>query len=97
MDSTLYQDNQSCILLAKKGRSALGKRTRAMNIHYFAIKDHVDSGQMQIAHLGTDDMVADFFTKPLQGAKFFQFRNIILGDSSVGTHAEVVENQNNSK
>ena len=97
MDAKLFQDNESCILLAKKGRSALGKRTRAMNIRYFAIKDHIDSGQMQIAHLGTDEMVADYFTKPLQGAKFFRFRSIILGDSSVGTHAEVVGGQNNSK
>ena len=73
METTLFQDNKSCILLAKKGRAALGKRTRAMNIRYFAIKDHIDSGQMQVAHLGTDCMIADFFTKPLQGRKFYEF------------------------
>ena len=97
MGTKLFQDNESCILLAQKGRSALGKRTRAMNIRYFAIKDHIDSGQMQIAHLGTNETVADYFTKPLQGAKFFRFRDTILGDSSVGTHAEVVGAQNYSK
>ena len=39
LEPQLLQDNQSSILLAKKGRAALGKRTRAMNVHYFAIKD----------------------------------------------------------
>ena len=79
LQTHLMQDNQSCILLAKKGRAALGKRTRAMNVRYFAIKDHIDSGQLQIFHLETNKMVADFFTKPFQGKKFFEFRQLFLG------------------
>ena len=65
VEAKLFQDNESCILLAKKGRSALGKRTRVMNIRYFAMKDHIDSGEMRIAHLTTNEMVADYFTKIL--------------------------------
>ena len=79
LQSHLMQDNQSSILLAKKGRAALGKQTRAMNVRYFAIKDHIDSGQLQIFHLKTNKMVADFFTKPLQGRNFLEFRQLILG------------------
>ena len=41
-DNILLQDNCSSILLAKNGRSSLGKRSRAMHVRYFAIKDHVD-------------------------------------------------------
>ena len=91
------QDNKSAIILEEKGRALLGKQSRAMNVRYFAIKDHIDSGQMRIAHLGTDKMAADYFTKPLQGAKFFKFRDLILGDSSVGTYVEVVGDQKDSK
>ena len=30
-------------------------------------------------HCPTEEMVADFFTKPLQGKLFFEFRNTVLG------------------
>ena len=34
---------------------------------------------MEVAFCGTDEMVADYLTKPLQGEKFVRFRNMILG------------------
>ena len=79
LKGTLYQDNRSAMILESKGRSSLGKWSRAINIRYFAIKDSVDKGELEILHCPTDDMVGDFFTKPLQGAKFLAFRNLILG------------------
>ena len=75
----LYQDNTSAITLEKKGRSSLGKRSRAISIRYFAIKDSVDRSDVEIVHCPTDSMVGDFFTKPLQGSKFLNFRNLVLG------------------
>ena len=48
-------------------------------MRYFAIRDSIDSGEIKIHHVGTDDMIGDFFTKPLQGKKFKDFRNLILG------------------
>ena len=32
IESDVYQDNQSSILMCKKGREVLSKRTRAMNV-----------------------------------------------------------------
>ena len=55
--------------MSKKGREILSKRTFAMNVRYFAVKDLVDKGFLKIMHLGTQQMLGDFFTKPLQGAK----------------------------
>ena len=55
------------MLLEKKGRLSCGKRTRALNILYFAIRDFFDKGNLEIEYLQTDSMVGDFFTKPLQG------------------------------
>ena len=77
--NVLFQDNQSAMLLEKKGRASCGKRTRALNIRYFAIKDCWDRGELKIEYLPTDDMAGDFMTKPLQGEKFRKFRKLILG------------------
>jgi hypothetical protein len=76
--STLFQDNTSAILLETNGRKSSTKRTRHMNIRYFYIKDHVDSNIVKIEYCNTDDMLADFFTKPLQGLKFKQMRDHIM-------------------
>jgi hypothetical protein len=71
----VYQGN----LLETNGKKSSGKRTRALNIRYFFITDQVEKGNVQIEHCGTNNMVGDFFTKPLQGEKFLQFWDDILG------------------
>jgi hypothetical protein len=49
-----------------------------MNIRYFFIKDQVDSKRVKIEHCPTADMMADFFTKPLQGTQFRKLRDRIM-------------------
>ena len=46
---------------------------------FFFLKDRIDKGELNVEHCPTDMMVADFFSKPLQGSKFIEFRNIIMG------------------
>ena len=77
-DSIIYQDNQSCMLLAKNGRASSSKRTRHIDIRYFFVTDRIASGDVSVAYCPTADMIADFFTKPLQGAPFRQFRDFIM-------------------
>jgi hypothetical protein len=77
-ESIVYQDNKSTILLAENGKASSGKRTRHINIRYFFIKDRVASGEVKIEHCPTNDMVGDFFTKPLQGMQFMKFRDEIM-------------------
>jgi hypothetical protein len=77
-ESILYQDNTSSILLEKNGRASSTKRTRHMNIRYFFIKDQVDSNRVKIEHCPTGDMLADYFTKPLQGMQFQRLRDEIM-------------------
>ena len=55
------------------------RRSRHVDIRFFFIKDRIDKGEMEVAFCGTNDMVADYLTKPLQGEKFRGFRNDILG------------------
>ena len=75
----LYQDNKSAILLEKNGRRSAGKRSRALNVRYFFLTDQVEKKNLSIEYCPTDEMWADFMTKPLQGEKFVRFRNDILG------------------
>lgn len=93
--TVIHQDNKSAMLLEQNGRASSSKRTRHINIRYYFITDKIKSKEVSIDYCPTDAMVADFFTKPLQGAKFIEFRNFILNlDPPDGTialcqHAEV--------
>ena len=77
-DCIVYQDNQSAILLEKNGRASSSKRTRHINIRYFFVTDRVASGEITIEYCPTLAMLADYFTKPLQGAQFKAFRDRIM-------------------
>ena len=39
----------------------------------------VQQGDIKLVHKGTDDMIADYFTKPLQGEIFRKMRKEIMG------------------
>ena len=66
----LYQDNKSAILLETNGRRSAGKRSRALNVRYFFLTDQVEKENISIEYCPTDEMWADYMTKPLQGEKF---------------------------
>jgi hypothetical protein len=65
-------------LLAKNGRGSSSKRTRHINIRYFFVADRVASKEVKIEYCPTGEMVADYFTKPLQGTLFRKFRDFIM-------------------
>ena len=68
----------SSMLLENNVASSSSKRTRHLNIRYYFITDRVKNGDLEINYCNTDDMVADYFSKPLQGKKFFKFRKQIM-------------------
>ena len=78
--SMLYQDNRSAILSESNGAESSGKRTRQLDIQYYFIKDHITKGELEVKFCLTDDMIVDFYMKPLQGAKFRKFQRIIMGE-----------------
>jgi hypothetical protein len=83
----VYQDNRSAMLLAEKGVISSSRRTRHINIRYFFVKDRVDSGEVKIVYKPTEDMLADFFTKPLQGVLFVKLRDAIMNPSAASVIA----------
>ena len=75
----LYQDNQSAIRMEVNGRNSCTGNSRHIDIRYFFVKDQIDKGYLTVKYCPTEQMLADFFTKPLQGATFNKFRNEIMG------------------
>ena len=96
MDTVIKEDNKSTILLMKNGRLSSGKRTIHLDIRYFYVKDLIDRGIVSVEHCNTTDMVADFFTKPIQGKRFQILRDIILNrnnpDASTSQYRSVLGN-----
>ena len=76
----VFQDNQSAILLEVNGKRSSSSRTRALNIRYFFVTDQVEAGNISIEYCPTKEMIADFFTKPLQGKTFTRFKKFIMGN-----------------
>ncbi len=74
----IKQDNQSTSRLIKNGKRSSGKRTRHIDIRYFFITDKLQTENIEIEYCSTDVMLADFFTKALQGKKFKLFRKKIM-------------------
>jgi hypothetical protein len=77
--SVLFQDNQSTMKLEENGKAFSGRRTRHINIRYFFITDRIAKKEVAVQYCPTKQMVADYFTKPLQGALFYKVRDQILG------------------
>jgi hypothetical protein len=84
-NNILYQDNKSTILLQKNGKKSSSKRTRALNIRYFFLTDQVEKGNIAIEYCPTEDMIGDYFTKPLQGKLFLKLKSLIMGHASPET------------
>ena len=78
-ENILFQDNQSAMKIELNGRKSSGKKTKHMDNRYFWIKDRLASEGIEVVYCPTLKMLADFFTKPLQGSLFRKFRDVVLG------------------
>jgi hypothetical protein len=54
-----------------------------MNVRYFFIADRVKAKEVRIEYCPTGLMVADYFTKPLQGVIFRKLRAMIMGTTDI--------------
>ena len=79
IEDLLMQDNKSCMLLQKNRQFSVGKGSKRIHIRYFFATDKIDKRKLKLCYCLTGKMIADFSTKPLQGAIFVEFRNKIQG------------------
>ena len=87
-ENDFNQDNKSAMKMEKNGRSSAGQGSRHIHIRFFWIRDRIAQEGINLLHCPTYKMVADYFTKPLQGEMFRIFRDVILGIK----HYSVLEN-----
>ena len=78
-DNIVFQGNKSTMLLERNGKSSSGKRTKHTSVRYFFITDRISKGEVRVEWCPTKDIVADFLTKPLQGAMLKRFKDLIMG------------------
>ena len=86
-DNVVYQDNMSTMLLARNGTKSSGKKTRHIEIRYYFITDNIRRKTATVEYCPTEDMLADFFTKPLQGSQFRKLRCLIMNSGDAVTES----------
>lgn len=74
---TVFEDNQSCIKLAKAPR--MNPRTKYIALKYHHFRSHVKQKLIDIEYVLTTEQIADIFTKPLSSPQFVYLREKLCG------------------
>ena len=71
----IYCDNLSSIQLARN--PVFHARTKHIEVHYHFIRERVLAGDIDLVYVGTDEQVADIFTKALGAENLRGFRTML--------------------
>jgi hypothetical protein len=69
----LLCDNESVLKIAYN--PCEHSRTKHINIWHYFLRYHAIKGDIVISHVGTNDQLADIFTKPLDERIFYELRS----------------------
>ena len=69
----LLCDNESALKLTNN--LVQHARTKHVNVRHHFIRDHQQKGDISIERVGTEDQLADIFTKSLDEKMFYKLRN----------------------
>ena len=56
----------------------LHQRTKHIERRHYFVREVVEAEKIRVPYVKSADNIADFFTKPLQGDKFFSMRDKIM-------------------
>ena len=73
----VFEDNAGAVEIASFPKSR--PRTKHINNRIFHFRSYVDSGDITIHHMASEDMPADFLTKPLSQELFEKHRGYVMG------------------
>jgi hypothetical protein len=73
----VFEDNSGALAMAQTPK--MRPRTKHMNVKYHHFREAVENGSVTIHPIGTEDQLADIFTKPLGSELFLKFRQSIMG------------------
>ena len=71
-----FEDNSGALELARTPK--MRPRTKHINIVYHHFREHVRKRLIQLIPIGTEDQIADIFTKPLPQNAFLKHRTKML-------------------
>ena len=80
----------------ENGKTSSSKRTRHLNLRDYFVTDQVKKSHLKVEFCPTQDILADFFTQPPQGALFIHMHEKILSlfvSTNPNIHWSVLENQ----
>jgi hypothetical protein len=69
----LLCDSESAIKIAHN--LVQHNKTKHIEIRHHFIRDHVNHGEIDLSYVGTNEQLADIFTKPLDKARFQELRH----------------------
>jgi hypothetical protein len=70
-------DNQATIALLKNPVN--NRRSKHIDVRHMWVRELVENGMVSLHYVRTDENIADYLTKPLQGEKFEYFRAQLMG------------------
>ena len=74
---TVWEDNRSCIKVAKSPKFTPHTKHIALKYHHF--RQFVNDKTVRINSIDTLEQTADIFTKPLDGTKFAHLQKKLCG------------------
>ena len=78
LPAIVFQDNQSLIKILENPLSGKAGKSKHMLTRYNYVKERIYNKEIAIQYLPSDDMTADFFTKPKTGQMLIKHRSHIL-------------------
>jgi hypothetical protein len=82
--TTYNRVNKSTILLVENGCILSSKH---VNIRYFFVMDCVKAKELSIKYCPMEEMILDYYTKPLQGTLFRKMHDLIMNvDPAAADH-----------
>ena len=87
-ETIIYQDDTSSILLEKNGHHSSSHCTKHMDVWYLYITNHVKNKEISIQHCPTEELLANYFIKPLQGSLFLKLQTAIMGHGPASPQKE---------
>ena len=79
VEDVLMQDNKSAMLLQKNWPFSTRKGSQHIKVKYFFATDKIKDKELKMMHCPTEEMIADYNSKPLQGKLFYDNRNRLMG------------------
>jgi hypothetical protein len=73
--TTIYEDNQGCIALAKN--PVQHHRTKHIDVKYHFIRERIEEGTVKVIYCPTNEMKADILTKGIAAPQFKQLRDLL--------------------